>query len=78
MVGHDGHRGGVYYVSVAPEARETGLGRAIMREAEGWLKARGIGKLNLMIRAENEAVRTFYEKLGYVQEERIVMARRLL
>lgn len=78
MVGHDGHRGVVYYVSVAPEARGNGFGRAIMSEAERWLAARGIEKLNLMIRPENDAVRSFYESLGYQEELRTVMARRLL
>jgi ribosomal protein S18 acetylase RimI-like enzyme len=78
MVGHDGHRGVVYYVSVAPDARRRGLGEAMMREAESWLRARQVEKLNLLIRPENEAVRAFYEKLGYQEEVRINMARRLL
>jgi len=77
MVGHDGHRGAVYYVSVDPALRHRGLGERIMRAAEDWLKARGVWKLNLMIRAENEGVRAFYETLGYEVEERIVMSRRL-
>mgnify|MGYP001263503949 CR=1 FL=1 len=78
MVGHDGHRGVVYYVSVAPDARRRGLGEAMMREAESWLRARQVEKLNLLIRPENEAVRAFYEKLGYQEEVRINMSRRLL
>ncbi len=77
MVGHDGHRGVVYYVSVLPELGGCGYGRQIMQGAEDWLKARGVWKLNLMIRAENEPVRRFYEALGFEVEERIVMSRRL-
>ena len=77
MVGHDGHRGAVYYVSVDPALRHLGLGARIMRAAEDWLTARGVWKLNLMIRQENEGVRAFYETLGYEVEERIVMSRRL-
>lgn len=78
MVGHDGHRGVVYYVSVDPGHQGKGLGEQIMRHAESWLKARGVWKLNLMVRAENEKVRRFYENLGYDIEPRINMARRLL
>jgi len=77
MVGHDGHRGVVYYVAVDPTHQRAGLGRQVMAAAEDWLTARGIWKLNLVIRAENEAVRAFYERLGYEVEPRIVMARRL-
>jgi len=53
LVGHDGHRGWVYYVSVDPEHRKKGFGRAIMNAAEDWLRARGILKLQLMVRPEN-------------------------
>jgi ribosomal protein S18 acetylase RimI-like enzyme len=77
MVGHDGHRGVVYYLSVAPEAQGAGLGRAAMAAAEQWLRGKGVWKINLMIRADNTAVRGFYEALGYVVEDRTVMARRI-
>ncbi len=75
MVGHDGHRGVVYYVSADPDVQGKGIGRQIMAAAEDWLKAQGIWKLNLMIRADNTAVRSFYERLGYEVEERTVMAK---
>jgi ribosomal protein S18 acetylase RimI-like enzyme len=78
MVGHDGHRGIVYYVSVAPEHQGKGFGREVMHAAEEWLKARGIWKLNLLVRAENERVRGFYESLGYEVEPRLSMARKLI
>jgi len=75
MVGHDGHRGWVYYVAVDPAAQRSGLGRAIMTAAEDWLKLRGIAKVELLIRPENSAVQRFYESLGYAVEPRTVMSR---
>lgn len=78
MVGHDGHRGIVYYVSVAPELRGRGYGRQVMEAAEAWLRQRGVWKLNLILRAENEKVRGFYEALGYQVEPRLCMARKLM
>jgi len=75
MVGHDGHRGTVYYVSVDPARQRSGTGRAIMTAAEDWLKARGIWKLNLMVRADNTAVVDFYRTIGYDTEERVTMAK---
>ena len=47
MVGHDGHRGWVYYVATDPDRRAKGYGRAIMNAAEDWLRAAGIAKLQL-------------------------------
>lgn len=76
MVGHDGHRGWLYYVAVAPDRQRRGLGRRLVDHAEGWLKARGVPKSQLMIRDTNAGVRAFYERLGYVAEPRVVMARR--
>ncbi len=75
MVGHDGHRGWLYYVAVDPAAQRGGVGRAIMTAAEDWLRLRSIAKAELLIRAENEAVQRFYQALGYAVEPRTVMSR---
>ncbi len=77
MVGYDGHRGVVYYVACDPDQQKAGHGRAIMAATEDWLRQRGVWKLNLMVREENEAVCRFYETLGYEQEPRVIMSRRL-
>jgi hypothetical protein len=77
MVGHDGHRGAVYYVSADPDQGENGLGRAMMEAAETWLKERDVWKLNLMVRASNDKVHGFYNALGYEQETRAVFSKRL-
>ncbi len=76
MVGHDGHRGWVYYLAVAPVARGAGLGRALMTACEEWVVARGMPKLMLMVRATNTPVLGFYEQLGYVVEDTAVLGRR--
>jgi ribosomal protein S18 acetylase RimI-like enzyme len=75
MVGHDGHRGWVYYVAVDPDFRNEGYGRAIMTAAEDWLRLRGILKLQLMVRRENDQVHAFYEALGYYTQERVTFAK---
>jgi ribosomal protein S18 acetylase RimI-like enzyme len=75
LVGHDGHRGWVYYLTVDPDRRQKGIGRAIMRAAEDWLRARNILKLQLMVRPDNAQVKAFYYSIGYGEQERIVFAK---
>jgi ribosomal protein S18 acetylase RimI-like enzyme len=75
LVGHDGHRGWVYYVAVDPARRGKGFGRAIMNAAEDWLRARGIEKLQLMVRGDNTRVQAFYGSLGYLEQERVLFAK---
>ena len=75
MVGDDGHRGWIYYVAVPADRRGTGLGAAIVRAAEAWLGARGCPKIQLMVREENEAVVGFYDALGYVRTEVLVLGK---
>jgi ribosomal protein S18 acetylase RimI-like enzyme len=75
MVGHDGHRGWVYYVAVHPGQQRSGLGAVLMVAAERWLKAHGVGKLQLMVRDSNLAARGFYEKLGYKTEPVVTMSK---
>lgn len=75
LVGHDGHRGWVYYVTVDPGHRFQGYGRMIMTAAEDWLRARGVQKLQLMVRRDNAKVHAFYESLGYYDQERVVFAK---
>ncbi len=77
MVGQDGHRGWLYYLAVAPTHRKHGLGRELAAAAEKWLEQRDVPKAELMIRRENTAATQFYRCLGYQQESRTVMGRRL-
>ena len=75
MVGHDGHRGWVYYVAVDPDHQKKDYGRAIMAAAEDWLRAQGQTKIMLMVRPDNTQVRAFYDLLGYETQERVVYAK---
>ena len=77
MTGHDGHRSMLYYLAVAPERQGQGLGKQAVKAAEAWLARRGVWKVNLLVRAENEAVRGFYEALGYSVSPVLCMARRI-
>ena len=75
LVGHDGHRGWVYYLAVDPEHRHKGYGRVMMDTAENCLRERGIEKLQLLVRSDNKSVKNFYQSLGYSMQERIIYAK---
>ncbi|PKR55514.1 GNAT family acetyltransferase [Thalassospira marina] len=65
MMGHDGHRGWIYYLAVANSHQKTGLGRRLMRQGENWLREHGVWRMQLMVRSENSVVQDFYRHLGY-------------
>jgi hypothetical protein len=75
MVGHDGHRGTIYYLAVDPSEQGEGLGRRATAAAESWLKARGVWKINLLVRRDNAEVLGFYEALGYEPNDVVSLGR---
>ena len=75
MVGHDGHRGWLYYVASAPDARGQGIGRLMVRAGEDWLREKGVQKVQLLVRETNTRVVTFYERLGFETAPRVVMSK---
>jgi ribosomal protein S18 acetylase RimI-like enzyme len=75
MVGHDGHRGWLYYVAADPGCRGAGCGRQMVEAAEAWLRERGVVKVQLLVRETNTQVVAFYEHLGFEVTPRTVMAK---
>ncbi len=77
LAGFDGHRGWINRLAVDAAHRGQGIGRALVREAEARLSARGCHKVNLQIREGEACVVAFYESLGYRVEPRIMMGKLL-
>jgi ribosomal protein S18 acetylase RimI-like enzyme len=75
MVGHDGHRGWLYYLASALDGRGSGIGRQMVDAAEDWLRQRGVVKAQLLVRETNTKVVSFYEHLGYEVAPRVVMSK---
>ncbi len=78
MVGYDGHRGWINYLAVHPRHQRQGHARQLMQRAEAELTALGCPKLNLQVRAGNEAVIAFYESLGYANDHTVSLGKRLI
>ena len=77
MAGYDGHRGWINYFAVHPDFQARGYGMQLMKNVENVLRELGCPKINLQIREGNDKVFTYYQKLGYVEEKRINMGKRL-
>ncbi len=52
-------------IAVLGDARDAGVGTALMAAAEAWAGARGIRVILLDMSVRNAAAQRFYERLGY-------------
>lgn len=52
-------------LAVAPTARRRGAGRALMDAVGRFAASRGLGRVELEVRAWNDGARRFYADLGY-------------
>ena len=77
MAGYDGHRGWINYFAVYPDFQSRGYGKQIMDNVENRLRELGCPKINLQIRERNDRVFSYYQKLGFVEEKRTNMGKRL-
>lgn len=60
LAGHDGRRGFLYHVAVAPEYRGQGLSGALVGSSLAGLKAEGIGKVHVFVLADNTSGISFW------------------
>jgi ribosomal protein S18 acetylase RimI-like enzyme len=77
MGGYDGRRGWMYHLAVEASIRRGGIGRQLVLALEEAMRNRGVAKINLQVRSGNEEVISFYERVGYVDEELTSMGKRL-
>lgn len=65
-------QGFVAYMAVEPEARRSGVARALLAAAEDEAKRRSLPYMALMVTEENAAARALYEDAGYRTERRLL------
>ncbi|MEV8637251.1 GNAT family N-acetyltransferase [Streptosporangium sp. NPDC051023] len=54
---------------VSAEVERMGVGRALVDAAESWARDCGLRRITLETGAANARARSFYQALGYVEEE---------
>ncbi|HLZ48190.1 MAG TPA: GNAT family N-acetyltransferase [Candidatus Limnocylindria bacterium] len=57
---------------VAPEARRSGAGRALLERAERWAKETGAKGLTLSTEVTNETAQRVYETAGWTKDEEFI------
>lgn len=72
LAGHDGRRGYLHHVAVATAFRYQGLGRELVGRCAAALKAEGIEKINLWVKADNASGLTFWKSVGGCERPELV------
>jgi ribosomal protein S18 acetylase RimI-like enzyme len=62
--GWDGWRGNVYRLAVLPSHRRRGIARALVREVERRLVARGARRLSILVAGDDVQAVTFWDSLA--------------
>lgn len=65
LCGHDGRRGFVYHLAVAPRHRGEGLGRRIMQRSLDGLRRVGLARVLLLVAADNAGGQQFWAREGW-------------
>jgi GNAT superfamily N-acetyltransferase len=65
LCGHDGRRGLIYHLAVARDLRGQGIGRTLLAECIGGLKAAGITRVLILVAKDNEPGQRFWVKEGF-------------
>ncbi|MGN6311100.1 MAG: GNAT family N-acetyltransferase [Xanthobacteraceae bacterium] len=72
MAGHDGRRGYLQHLIVAPSHRSTGLATRLVNASLDRLRVEGILKSHIDVLATNESAMRFWEKIGWRRRTDIV------
>ena len=65
LCGHDGRRGFLYHLGVAPAFQRQGIGRTLVESCVARLEASGIPRTTIHIFATNESAIKFWQSIGW-------------
>lgn len=65
LCGHDGRRGLIYHLAISRQHQGQGLGRRLVEECTAGLRAAGIKRILILVAADNDRGRAFWESLGF-------------
>jgi N-acetylglutamate synthase len=65
LCGHDGRRGYLHHLAVAPGHRRKGIGKTLAETVLEQLRSLGIRKCHLFVFSENDNAQEFWQKIGW-------------
>jgi ribosomal protein S18 acetylase RimI-like enzyme len=65
LAGHDGRRGLLHHVAVSARHQKRGIGSQLVQKCLAALKERGIEKVLLFVKSDNESGKAFWKKGGW-------------
>lgn len=73
LAGHDGRRGYLHHVAVSPTLQKSGIGKQLVDASLAALRAEGIGKVHIFVKADNDAGKAFWRHTGWSERGDISM-----
>jgi len=67
----DGWRGNMYRLAVRGDCRRQGIGLALTRAGEDYLRGCGARRITALVAFEDEAAASFWDEAGYPRDEQI-------
>jgi len=67
LCGHDGRRGYLHHLAVAPAWRRSGLGRALAERGLEALRREGIDRCHLFVKRGNQPAADFWARTGWFE-----------
>ena len=78
LCGHEGRRGYLHHLAVAPSHRQRGLGRELVHRALGALEQAGIGKCHLFVLSDNQEGLGFWQRVGWTERLELRVCSRVI
>ena len=65
LCGHDGRRGFIYHLAVAPTHHGKGTGKLLVQECVTHLRATGITRALILVAGDNAGAHSFWLRIGW-------------
>lgn len=65
--GHDGRRGTLWHLAVAPAFRRKGVGAKLAARVRAYVRGRGIRKINILVLDSNRPAVRFWRRQGWTR-----------